>query len=221
MSSSQRSAGNDNDAEQPRRPPRSHRSPDAPPPGHWPGSRPSPRRAWPDAPTRGRARRPTVPGPVAAVSDWMREGPDQIAPFVPEDWSSLGADGFDLSDTRAALRRHFVVDAPSIALRVVERLATRGGSSRASWGSPPRSAPASTPRMRSLPDPLLLASATPGIPGLLVLTTSASMPAMPASKMSAGAARPHALAQATQNAVQGRSSSRSIGICVMQPRHVP
>jgi pyruvate dehydrogenase E1 component len=62
-------------------------------------------------------------GPVIAVSDWMRAVPDQIAPFVPGDWSSLGTDGFGLSDTRAALRRHFGVDAPSIALRVVERLA--------------------------------------------------------------------------------------------------
>ena len=62
-------------------------------------------------------------GPVVAVSDWMRAVPDQIAPFVPGDWSSLGTDGFGLSDTRAALRRHFGVDAPSIALRVVERLA--------------------------------------------------------------------------------------------------
>ncbi len=61
-------------------------------------------------------------GPVVAVSDWMRGVPDQIAQFVPGDWSSLGTDGFGLSDTRAALRRHFRVDAPSIALRVVERL---------------------------------------------------------------------------------------------------
>jgi pyruvate dehydrogenase E1 component len=61
-------------------------------------------------------------GPVVAVSDWMRAVPDQIAQFVPGDWSSLGTDGFGLSDTRAALRRHFGVDAPSIALRVVERL---------------------------------------------------------------------------------------------------
>jgi pyruvate dehydrogenase E1 component len=61
-------------------------------------------------------------GPVVAISDWMRAVPDQIAPFVPGDWSSLGTDGFGLSDTRAALRRHFGVDAPSIALRVVERL---------------------------------------------------------------------------------------------------
>lgn len=60
-----------------------------------------------------------------AVSDWMRAIPDQIAPFVPGDWSSLGTDGFGLSDTRAALRRHFKVDAPSIVLRVLEQLVAR------------------------------------------------------------------------------------------------
>jgi pyruvate dehydrogenase E1 component len=63
------------------------------------------------------------PGPVVAVSDWMRAVPDQIAPFVLGDWSSLGTDGFGMSDTRAALRRHFKVDAQSIVLRVLERLA--------------------------------------------------------------------------------------------------
>ena len=62
-------------------------------------------------------------GPVVAVSDWMRAVPDQIAPFVQSDWTSLGTDGFGMSDTRAALRRHFHVDAPSIALRALERLA--------------------------------------------------------------------------------------------------
>ena len=62
-------------------------------------------------------------GPVVAVSDWMRAVPDQIAPFVRGDWSSLGTDGYGMSDTRAALRRHFRVDAPSIVLRALERLA--------------------------------------------------------------------------------------------------
>ena len=62
------------------------------------------------------------PGPVVAVSDWMRAVPDQIAPFVPGAWSSLGTDGFGRSDTRPALRRHFRVDAPSIVLRVLEQL---------------------------------------------------------------------------------------------------
>jgi pyruvate dehydrogenase E1 component len=45
---------------------------------------------------------------------------------VPGGWSSLGTDGFGLSDTRGALRRHFKVDAPSIVLRVLEALAERG-----------------------------------------------------------------------------------------------
>jgi pyruvate dehydrogenase E1 component len=65
-------------------------------------------------------------GPVIAVSDWMRAIPDQIAPFVPADWSSLGTDGFGMSDTRAALRRHFRVDAPCIALRALQRLERQG-----------------------------------------------------------------------------------------------
>ncbi len=65
-------------------------------------------------------------GPVVAVSDWMRAVPDQIAPFVPGAWSSLGTDGFGLSDTRRALRHHFDVDASSILLRVLEQLVDAG-----------------------------------------------------------------------------------------------
>jgi pyruvate dehydrogenase E1 component len=66
------------------------------------------------------------PRPTVAVSDWMRAVPDQIAQFVEGDWASLGTDGFGLSDTRAALRRHFRVDTPSIVLKVLERLAAQG-----------------------------------------------------------------------------------------------
>jgi pyruvate dehydrogenase E1 component len=65
-------------------------------------------------------------GPVVAVSDWMRAVPDQISRWVPADWSSLGTDGFGRSDTRAALRRHFHIDAESIAVAVLVGLATRG-----------------------------------------------------------------------------------------------
>jgi pyruvate dehydrogenase E1 component len=68
----------------------------------------------------------SAPGPVTAVSDWMRAVPDQIAPFVPGPWSSLGTDGFGHSDTRGALRRHFRVDAPAIVLRVLTQLADAG-----------------------------------------------------------------------------------------------
>ncbi|NIS29973.1 MAG: hypothetical protein GWO04_08435 [Actinobacteria bacterium] len=71
----------------------------------------------------------TAPGPVVAVSDFMRAVQDQIAPYVPageHGWMSLGTDGFGLSDTRAALRRHFKVDAQSIVIGVLTLLARRG-----------------------------------------------------------------------------------------------
>jgi pyruvate dehydrogenase E1 component len=66
------------------------------------------------------------PGPVIAVSDFMRQVQDQIAPWVPNDFSSLGTDGFGFSDTRAAARRYFVVDGPSIATQTLVRLAAAG-----------------------------------------------------------------------------------------------
>jgi len=69
-----------------------------------------------------------APGPVIAVSDWMRAVPDQIAPWVPDPgrWSSLGTDGFGRSDTRAALRRHFHVDAETTVAAALRALADRG-----------------------------------------------------------------------------------------------
>ncbi|MGI8693179.1 MAG: pyruvate dehydrogenase (acetyl-transferring), homodimeric type [Geodermatophilaceae bacterium] len=71
------------------------------------------------------------PGPVVAVSDWMRAVPDQIRQWIPGDFASLGTDGFGLSDTRPALRRHFRVDAESIVLRVLTSLVQRGDYDRA------------------------------------------------------------------------------------------
>ncbi|WP_031069648.1 pyruvate dehydrogenase (acetyl-transferring), homodimeric type [Streptomyces sp. NRRL S-118] len=65
-------------------------------------------------------------GPVLAVSDYMRQVPDQIAQWIEQDYSSLGADGFGLSDTREAARRHFGVDAPSIVVAALAQLAKRG-----------------------------------------------------------------------------------------------
>ncbi|MEU1668499.1 pyruvate dehydrogenase (acetyl-transferring), homodimeric type [Streptomyces sparsogenes] len=67
-----------------------------------------------------------APGPVLAVSDWMRAVPDQISQWVEQDWYSLGTDGFGLSDTREAARRHFGVDAPAIVVAALDRLARRG-----------------------------------------------------------------------------------------------
>ncbi|MEU5107677.1 pyruvate dehydrogenase (acetyl-transferring), homodimeric type [Streptomyces sp. NPDC021354] len=67
-----------------------------------------------------------APGPVLAVSDWMRAVPDQISQWVEQDWYSLGTDGFGLSDTREAARRHFGVDVPAIVVTALSRLARRG-----------------------------------------------------------------------------------------------
>jgi len=65
-------------------------------------------------------------GPVIAVSDYMRTVQDQIAPWIPQQFSSLGTDGFGLSDTRGALRRHFKVDAESIVVATLAELAKSG-----------------------------------------------------------------------------------------------
>jgi pyruvate dehydrogenase E1 component len=65
-------------------------------------------------------------GPVIAVSDFMRAVPDLISRWVPNDYTSLGTDGFGMSDTRHALRRHFHVDAESVAVATLQQLAARG-----------------------------------------------------------------------------------------------
>jgi pyruvate dehydrogenase E1 component len=65
-------------------------------------------------------------GPVIAVSDYMRSVQDQIAPWVEQEFVSLGTDGFGLSDTRGALRRHFKVDAESIVVTTLAQLAKSG-----------------------------------------------------------------------------------------------
>ncbi|MFD8509106.1 pyruvate dehydrogenase (acetyl-transferring), homodimeric type [Streptomyces sp. NPDC059687] len=82
---------------------------------------------------RGEERTPYVtaalsgaPGPVLAVSDWMRQVPDQISQWVEQDYSSLGTDGFGLSDTRDAVRRYFRVDAESIVVAALDRSARAG-----------------------------------------------------------------------------------------------
>ncbi|WP_207456580.1 pyruvate dehydrogenase (acetyl-transferring), homodimeric type [Herbiconiux sp. SYSU D00978] len=65
-------------------------------------------------------------GPVVAVSDFMHAVPDQIRPFVPNDFATLGADNFGFSDTRAAARRFFKIDGPSVVVRTLEMLAKQG-----------------------------------------------------------------------------------------------
>ncbi|MEU4623130.1 pyruvate dehydrogenase (acetyl-transferring), homodimeric type [Actinoplanes sp. NPDC023801] len=65
-------------------------------------------------------------GPSVAVSDWMRAVPDLISRWVPNGYTSLGTDGFGMSDTRHALRRHFHVDGESVTVATLRELALRG-----------------------------------------------------------------------------------------------
>ncbi|KMO74548.1 pyruvate dehydrogenase (acetyl-transferring), homodimeric type [Mycolicibacterium obuense] len=65
-------------------------------------------------------------GPVVAVSDWMRAVPEQIRPWVPGTYITLGTDGFGFSDTRPAARRYYNTDAESITVAVLEGLARDG-----------------------------------------------------------------------------------------------
>jgi pyruvate dehydrogenase E1 component len=84
-------------------------------------------------------------GPFVAVSDYMRAVQDQIQPYVPGPYASLGTDGWGLSDTRGALRRHFLVDAESITTRALAMLAREG--------SVDPDAPAAAARKYRLDDP--------------------------------------------------------------------
>jgi pyruvate dehydrogenase E1 component len=65
-------------------------------------------------------------GPVIAASDYMKTVADQIARWVPGRFVPLGTDGYGMSDTRAALRRHFEVDAASIAIAALDALKQDG-----------------------------------------------------------------------------------------------
>ncbi|MEP7763606.1 pyruvate dehydrogenase (acetyl-transferring), homodimeric type [Sanguibacter sp. 25GB23B1] len=65
-------------------------------------------------------------GPFVATSDFDHLVPDQIRQWVPGDYAVLGADGFGFSDTRAAARRYFKIDGPSVVTRVLQQLARRG-----------------------------------------------------------------------------------------------
>jgi pyruvate dehydrogenase E1 component len=63
-------------------------------------------------------------GPVIAATDYVRAVPESVRAFVPEGrrYSTLGTDGFGRSDTRAALRRFFAVDADSIEQAAINSL---------------------------------------------------------------------------------------------------
>lgn len=65
-------------------------------------------------------------GPFVAVTDFSHQVPDQLRQFIPGDFATLGADDFGFSDTRAAARRYFTIDGPSVVVRTLQMLAKRG-----------------------------------------------------------------------------------------------
>ena len=64
-------------------------------------------------------------GPIIAASDYVSAVADLIAPYVPRHYVALGTDGFGRSDTRAALRAFFEVDAKHVCLAALAALDER------------------------------------------------------------------------------------------------
>ena len=56
----------------------------------------------------------------------MKSVADMVARWVPRSFTPLGTDGFGRSDTRAALRRFFEVDAEHITVAVLSALCEQG-----------------------------------------------------------------------------------------------
>jgi pyruvate dehydrogenase E1 component len=66
----------------------------------------------------------TSQGPIIAATDYVRAVPESIRAWLPEGrgYTTLGTDGFGRSDTRAALRAFFKVDAASIVKAALHQL---------------------------------------------------------------------------------------------------
>jgi pyruvate dehydrogenase E1 component len=65
-------------------------------------------------------------GPFISASDYVRALGEQLTPWIPGDYYVLGTDGMGRSETRPTLRRHFEVDAESIVIATLYRLAKSG-----------------------------------------------------------------------------------------------
>lgn len=66
------------------------------------------------------------PGVCVAASDYVKALPDLVARWVTKRWISLGTDGFGRSESRAALRDFFEVDARHIVIAALSACAQDG-----------------------------------------------------------------------------------------------
>ena len=67
-----------------------------------------------------------VQGPFIAASDYVKAWPDLVSRWMPGRFVVLGTDGYGMSDTRQALRRHFEVDAESVVIAAMDALRQEG-----------------------------------------------------------------------------------------------
>jgi pyruvate dehydrogenase E1 component len=65
-------------------------------------------------------------GAFVAVSDWIKLTHGQLAPWMPEHFTSLGTDGFGLSEGREILRDYFEISAKYVAFATVRSLQKQG-----------------------------------------------------------------------------------------------
>ncbi len=65
-------------------------------------------------------------GPIIAATDYIHLYTEQVRSFMPRRYVTLGTDGFGRSDTRAALRQFFEVDAVNIVITALKALADEG-----------------------------------------------------------------------------------------------
>ena len=70
------------------------------------------------------ARQDGSPHYVIAATDYVRAVPEQVRAYLPRgcQYTTLGTDGFGRSDTRAALRNYFNVDAAAIVKSTLQQL---------------------------------------------------------------------------------------------------
>jgi len=67
-----------------------------------------------------------ITGPFVAASDFVRLVPDQIAPWMPGRYITLGTDGYGRSDSREALRDFFEISPRHIAYATLAALVAEG-----------------------------------------------------------------------------------------------